>query len=115
MGKNYSYQNMIIIMVKTMKMKNILMFGLIFLAAGLFISSSDAAQDANINGEHIKVLDGFNPYESDVDTTHMDEDGLDTETIDGTVVDNKVTKEYINNNGDKLELTVGVLNNGKQI
>ena len=85
------------------------------MAAGLFISSSNAAQDANINGEHLKVLDGFNPYESDVDTTHMDEDGLDTETIDGIVVDNKVTKEYINNNGDKLELTVGVLNNGKQI
>jgi len=99
-----------------MDMKNrLLMFGLIFLAAGLLITSSNAAQDTTINDVHFKVLDGFNPHESDVDTTHRDEDGIDTEDIDGTVVDSKVTKEYINSNGDKLELTVGVLKNGKQI
>ncbi|MBR0471326.1 MAG: hypothetical protein IJI98_01340 [Methanosphaera sp.] len=54
-------------------------------------------------------------YESDVDTTHIDEDGLDVEDIDGTRVDNKVTHEYMNSNGDKLELTVGVLSNGKPV
>ena len=98
-----------------MKIKDILILGLILLFAGGIITTASAAQDTNINGINLKVLDGFNPHESDVDTTHRDEDGLDVEDIDGTRVDNKVTKEYINSNGDKLELTVGVLNNGKQI
>ncbi|WP_323736597.1 hypothetical protein PXD04_01105 [Methanosphaera sp. ISO3-F5] len=98
-----------------MNLKNILMIGLILIAAGSLITAVNAAQDTNINGINLKVLDGFNPHESDVDTTHMDEDGLDVEDIDGTRVDNKVTREYINSNGDKLELTVGVLNNGKPV
>ncbi len=96
-------------------MKNILILGLILVLAGGIVTTASAAQTVNITDVNIKVLDGFNPYESDVDTTHMDEDGLDTEDIDGTIVDNKVTKEYINGNGDKLELTVGALNNGKKI
>ena len=98
-----------------MNLKNLLIFGLILLAAGSLITAVNAAENVNINGENLKVLDGFKPYESDVDTTHMDDDGLDVEDIDGTRVDNKVTREYINSNGDKLELTVGVLNNGKPI
>ena len=98
-----------------MNIKNILILGLILVLAGGIVTTASAAQTVNITDVNIKVLDGFNPYESDVDTTHMDEDGLDTEDIDGTIVDNKVTKEYINGNGDKLELTVGALNNGKKI
>ena len=98
-----------------MNMKNILILGLILVLAGGFVTATSATQTVNIHDVNLKVLDGFNPYESDVDTTHMDEDGLDTEDIDGTIVDNKITKEYINSNGDKLELTVGVLNNGKKI
>ena len=98
-----------------MNLKNLLMIGLILLAAGSLITAVNAAGNVNINGENLKVLDGFNAYESDVDTTHMDEDGLDVEDIDWTRVDNKVTREYINSNGDKLELTVGVLNNGKPV
>ncbi|MBR0472893.1 MAG: hypothetical protein IJI98_09390 [Methanosphaera sp.] len=98
-----------------MNLKNLLIFGLILLAAGSLITAVNAAENVNINGENLKVLDGFKPYESDVDTTHMDDDGLDVEDIDGTRVDNKVTREYINSNGDKLELTVGVLNNGKPV
>ena len=95
-------------------MKNILILGLILVLAGGFVTATSATQTVNIHDVNLKVLDGFNPYESDVDTTHMDKDGLDTEDIDGTIVDNKITKEYINSNGDKLELTVGVLNNGKK-
>ena len=98
-----------------MNIKNILILGLILVLAGGIVTTASAAQTVNITDVNLKVLDGFNPYESDVDTTHMDEDGLDTEDIDGTIVDNKVTKEYINGNGDKLELTVGALNNGKKI
>ena len=98
-----------------MNIKNILILGLILVLAGGIVTTASAAQTVNITDVNIKVLDGFNPYENDVDTTHMDEDGLDTEDIDGTIVDNKVTKEYINGNGDKLELTVGALNNGKKI
>ncbi|MBR0471439.1 MAG: hypothetical protein IJI98_01910, partial [Methanosphaera sp.] len=79
------------------------------LAAGSLITAVNAAGNVNLNGENLKGLDGFNPYERDIDTTHIDEDGLDVEDIDGTRVDNKVTREYINSNGDKLELTVGVL------
>ena len=98
-----------------MNIKNILILGLILVLAGGIVTTASAAQTVNITDVNIKVLDGFNPYENDVDKTHMDEDGLDTEDIDGTIVDNKVTKEYINGNGDKLELTVGALNNGKKI
>ncbi|MBR0471531.1 MAG: hypothetical protein IJI98_02405 [Methanosphaera sp.] len=98
-----------------MNLKNILMIGLILIAAGSLITAVNAAENVNINGENLNVLDGFKAYESDVDTTHMDEDGLDVEDIDGTRVDNKITREYINSNGDKLELTVGVLNNGKPV
>ena len=95
--------------------KSILMLGILLLAAGTLATAVDAAENVNINGENLKVLDGFKAYESDVDTTHMDDGGLDVEDIDGTRVDNKVTREYINSNGDKLELTVGVLNNGKPV
>ncbi len=57
-----------------MDMKNrLLMLGLVVLAAGLLITSSNAVQDTTINDVHFKVLDGFNPHESDVDTTHRDE------------------------------------------
>ncbi|WP_323737612.1 hypothetical protein PXD04_11250 (plasmid) [Methanosphaera sp. ISO3-F5] len=91
------------------------MIGLILIAAGSLITAVNAAENVNINGENLKELDSFKAYENDVDTTHMDEDGLDVEDIDGTRVDNKVTREYINGDGDKLELTVGVLNNGKPV
>jgi len=97
-----------------MKMKDILILGIFLVVAAGFLATASAAQDVNINNVRLNVLDGFNQIESDVDSTHMDEDGLDTEDIDGTVVDNKVTREYMNGNGDKLELTVGVLN-GKNI
>ncbi len=98
-----------------MKLKDILILGLLLVAAIGVIGTVSAAQDVTINDVHFKVLDGFNLHESDVDTTHRDEDGTDTEDINGTVVDSKVTKEYINSNGDKLELTVSVLKNGKKI
>jgi len=97
-----------------MKMKDILILGIFLVVVAGFLATASAAQDVNINNVHLNVLDGFNQIESDVDSTHMDEDGLDTEDINGTVVDNKVTLEYMNGNGDKLELTVGVLN-GKNI
>lgn len=83
--------------------------------AGTAITTVSAAQDLTINNVHFNVLDGFNPIENDYDTTHMDNDGLDMEDIDGTRVDSKVTNEYINGAGDKLECTVGVLSNGKKI
>lgn len=98
-----------------MNKKDILILGLILLLAGGIVTTASAVQTVNIHDVNFNVLDGFNPYETDVDTTHTDEDGLDTEDIDGTVVDNKITKEYINSNGEKIELTVGVLNNGKKI
>ena len=93
-----------------MKMKELLMFGFILVCAAGFLSTACASQDVNICNVHFNVLDGFNQVESDVDSTHVDNDGVDTEDIDGTVVDKKVTREYTNSNGDKLELTVGVLN-----
>ena len=98
-----------------MNIKDILILGCVLLVACGVITTVSAAQDVNIKDVHLNVLDGFKAYESDVDKTHIDDDGLDVEDIDGTRVDNKETKEYINGNGDKLELTVGVLNNTKPI
>lgn len=102
-------------MVMNMNIKDILILGCILVAVAGILGTVSAGQDVNINEVHFNVLDGFNQIESDVDTTHTDEDGLDVEDIDGTRVDSKVTKEYVNGNGDKLELTVGILNNGKKI
>ena len=36
------------------------MIGLILLAAGSLITAVNAAGNVNINGENLKVLDGFN-------------------------------------------------------
>jgi len=65
-----------------MNITDILILGFILLAAGGIITTVSVAQEVNINDVHLKVRDGLNAYESDVDSTHMDEDGVDTEDID---------------------------------
>lgn len=101
-----------------MNIKKILILGLILIAASTLVStiSAEDINELTINDIQFKIPDGFTAYENDLESTETDTDDgeVDTEDIDGTVVDSKITNEYVNGN-QKLEITVGILANGQKI
>ena len=64
-----------------------------------------------MNGFHFKIPDGYQEVDVDMDTSKMG----DKEDIDGTVVDAKVSDDFKNSAGDKIEITVGVKSNNQKI
>ena len=60
--------------------------------------------------------DGFEDVESDSDSSGLDEDGeKEVEDIDGTPIDSKLSKEFKNSAGEKLEIEVGIKANNEKI
>lgn len=104
-----------------MNIKKILIMGLILIAASTLVSTISAedvlvTNELTLNEVQFKIPDGFTAIEKDFDSSgdEVDDDGVDTEDIDGTVVDTKVSSEFINSANQKLEITVGTLANDKK-
>ena len=101
-----------------MMIKKILMLGLVLVAALSTMSalsatnntSTPTAQDGTITLENLnfKIPTGFNQVERDHDVSTSS----DSEDISGCVVDRKTSADFRNANGEKLDIKVGVKNNG---
>ena len=92
--------------VKVLNMKKLLTFALflvVVVSAVSAISAVSAAQDVTLEGIHFKILDGYNSVEKDLDSSKP----ADTEDIDGTNVDTKVTSEYKDSSGTEIEIEIG--------
>ena len=96
--------------------KKVLVLALALMAVTCTMSAiSSATTNDTQNGSltlgdiQFNIPTGFTAVESDQDTS---EPG-DAEHIDGTAVDSEVSTDYRNTNGEKLDIKVGIKNNGK--
>ena len=93
-------------------MKKVLILGLLLVVAVSAISAISAvsaSEGVTVDGIHFKIVDGYKAVEKDIDSSKP----TDTEDIDGTAVDSKVTSEYKDSSGNEIEIEVGSRNNKK--
>ena len=103
-----------------MNIKKILMLGLVLIAALSTMTalsatnntsnSTSTVQDGSITIENLnfKIPTGFNQVERENDVSTPSDSG----DISGCVVDRKTKVDFRNANGEKLDINVGVKNNG---
>ena len=103
-----------------MNIKKILMLGLVLIAALSTMTalsatnntsnSTPTVQDGSITIENLnfKIPTGFNQVERENDVSTPS----DSEDISGCVVDRKTKVDFRNANSEKLDIKVGVKNNG---
>lgn len=104
-----------------MNFKKLLLFTLLLIAVSSTITVLTAEDvstsktlvnnDLTMNGLHFKIPDGYQEVDVDSDTSKTG----DKEDIDGTVVDAKVSDDFKNSAGDKIDITVGVKSDNKKI
>lgn len=106
--------------MKKLNLKNILVMALALMAVTCTVAAVSAddvsANTSNVqngtltlNSLQFKIPDGFTPVERDQDNTVAG----DAEHMDGTQVDTEVSQEYLNANGEKLDIKVGSRTNSK--
>ena len=81
-------------------------------------STSKTLNNNELTMNNVKFLvpNGFEEVETDTDKTKTESDSeKDTTDIDGTVVDSKISSEFKNSAGDKIEMTVGIKANNQKI
>ena len=86
-------------------MKKVLILGLLLVVAVSAISAISAvsaSEGVTVDGIHFKIVDGYKAVEKDIDSSKP----TDTEDIDGTAVDSKVTSEYKDSSGTVVLSTV---------
>lgn len=111
-----------------MNMKKLLILGLILIAFSTTLTALSADEKVTsesmtlvnnkltINDINFTIPDGFEDVESDSDSSGLDEDGeKEVEDIDGTPIDSKLSKEFKNSAGEKLEIEVGIKANNEKI
>lgn len=111
-----------------MNMKKLLILGLILIAFSTTLTALSADEKVTsesmtlvnnkltINDINFNIPDGFEDVESDSDSSGLDEDGeKEVEDIDGTPIDSKLSKEFKNSAGEKLEIEVGIKANNEKI
>ena len=111
-----------------MNMKKLLILALILIAFSTTLTALSADEKVTsesmtlvnnkltINDINFTIPDGFEDVESDSDSSGLDEDGeKEVEDIDGTPIDSKLSKEFKNSAGEKLEIEVGIKANNEKI
>lgn len=111
-----------------MNMKKLLILGLILIAFSTTLTALSADEKVTsesmtlvnnkltINDINFTIPDGFEDVESDSDSSGLDENGeKEVEDIDGTPIDSKLSKEFKNSAGEKLEIEVGIKANNEKI
>ena len=104
-----------------MNMKKLLILGLILIAFSTTLTALSADEKVTsesmtlvnnkltINDINFNIPDGYEDVESDSDSSGLDENGeKEVEDIDGTPIDSKLSKEFKNSAGEKLEIEVGI-------
>ncbi len=111
-----------------MNMKKLLILGLILIAFSTTLTALSADEKVTsesmtlvnnkltINDINFNIPDGYEDVESDSDSSGLDENGeKEVEDIDGTPIDSKLSKEFKNSAGEKLEIEVGIKANNEKI
>ena len=108
------------IKMKKINLKNILIMALALMAVTCTVaavSADDVSAAANnvqngtltLSDLQFKIPTGFTAVESDQDNSEAG----DAEHMEGTQVDTEVSRDYINTNGEKLDIKVGSRANSK--
>ena len=106
--------------MKKINLKNILIMALALMAVTCTVaavSADDVSAAANnvqngtltLSDLQFKIPTGFTAIESDQDNSEAG----DAEHMEGTQVDTEVSRDYINANGEKLDIKVGTRANSK--
>ena len=106
--------------MKKINLKNILIMALALMAVTCTVaavSADDVSATANnvqngtltLSDLQFKIPTGFTAVESDQDNSEAG----DAEHMEGTQVDTEVSRDYINTNGEKLDIKVGSRANSK--
>ncbi len=106
--------------MKKINLKNILIMALALMAVTCTVaavSADDVSAAANnvqngtltLSDLQFKIPTGFTAVESDQDNSEAG----DAEHMEGTQVDTEVSRDYINTNGEKLDIKVGSRANSK--
>ena len=104
-----------------MDIKKVLIIGLILIALSTSLTAISAeftveSNTLTIDGLNFTIPDGYSQVESEKDASGVDEDGeVDTEDIDGTVVDSSTTCDFKNGAGDEITVEVGAKANNEKI
>ena len=106
--------------MKKINLKNILIMALALMAVTCTVAAVSAddvcaatstvqSGTLTLNDIQFKIPNGFTAVESDLDHSEAG----DAEHMEGTQVDTEVSRDYINSNGEKLDIKVGSRANSK--